>query len=523
MNADAPTGIVLLNLGGPQTPQQVEPFLKKLFQDREIVQLPAQKWLGAYIAKRRAPAVAKKYEAIGGSPILKWTSAQGEAMTKRLDEISPRTAPHKFYVAFRYIDPTSEDALIQMKADGVSRAIAFTQYPQWSCSTTGSSLNEFWRAVRKLNVENDFKWSVIDRWHVHKGFIEAMTQKVREGLAQFEPKDRADVVLLFSAHSLPLNVIERGDAYPQEIGASVQGVVEKLNSSHEFILAYQSDVGPVKWLGPSTESMIRNLARQGRKNVLVVPIAFTSDHIETLHEIDIEYGELARELGITNFKRAPALNDDPIFITAMADIVADHLQKGELCSPQYPMRCPGCANEQCRTILNPALPDWHRNLETPFTPELYRAMKRGQFDAPQFEKESKTPEMIAKPLSTIKRSVLVVVGLIALVVGIIGAFTPGLPSTVFFIIALGCFTRSSDRLYRWTITRPWLQSSLAQVDNYKRTGAIPLRVKLIAMGCAWTSFAFIASGSTRAPWFVTWIVLALALACTAFMLSRKTA
>jgi len=161
-------------------------------------------------------------------------------------------------------------------------------------------------------------------------------------------------VLLFSAHSLPLDVIDRGDAYPQEVGATVQRVVERLGASNPYVLAYQSDVGPVRWLGPSTEQVIRRLGARGEKRVLVVPIAFTSDHIETLSELDREYGEVAHKAGITQYKRAPALNDRPLFLDALADIVREHLASGEVFSTQYPMRCAGCTNSQCRNVLNPA-------------------------------------------------------------------------------------------------------------------------------------------------------------------------
>ena len=162
------------------------------------------------------------------------------------------------------------------------------------------------------------------------------------------------MVLLFSAHSLPLNVIDRGDAYPQEVGATVQRVVERLGVSNPYILAYQSEVGPVRWLGPSTEQVIRRLGARGEKRVLVVPIAFTSDHIETLSELDREYGEVAHKVGITHYRRAPALNERPRFMDALAEIVREHLASGEVSSSQYPMRCPGCTNSQCRNVLNPA-------------------------------------------------------------------------------------------------------------------------------------------------------------------------
>jgi ferrochelatase len=212
-------------------------------------------------------------------------------------------------------------------------------------------LNELWRAADRVGLRDAFEWSIIDRWPVHPGFVDAMTETVRRGLAEFDPADRDRAVLLFSAHSLPLSVIDRGDPYPQEIGATVQRVVEQLAAPNPYLLAYQSDVGPVRWLGPSTERVIRQLGARGHRHVLVVPIAFTSDHIETLSELDREYGHLARQVGITHYRRAPALNDMPRFIDAMSDIVHTHLASGERHSTQYPLRCPGCVNEQCRKIL----------------------------------------------------------------------------------------------------------------------------------------------------------------------------
>jgi ferrochelatase len=344
----------MLNLGGPATLDDVQPFLLELFADREIIQLPFQRWLGPFIARRRTPKVRGLYASIGGgSPILRHTEAQGRGMIARLDRLSPETAPHKFYVAFRYTRPTSDDALRAMHMDGIERAVAFTQYPQFSCSTTGSSLNELWRAADRTGLRDAFQWSLVDRWPVHPGFVEAMAQTVQEGLSRFAPSVRDRVPLLFSAHSLPLDVIDRGDAYPQEVGASVQHVIEHLQIPNPYVLAYQSDVGPVRWLGPSTEQVIRRFGARGQRELLVVPIAFTSDHIETLSELDREYGEVAHQVGITQYERAPALNDRPRFLDALAEIVRDHLRSGMPHSTQYPMRCPGCSNPQCRNILNP--------------------------------------------------------------------------------------------------------------------------------------------------------------------------
>ncbi len=343
------TGIVMMNMGGPATLDEVEPFLLRLFADRELLRLPWQDVLGKFIAKRRAPKVQALYDAIGGgSPILAWTREQGAGLCARLDELSPETAPHKFYVAFRYVAPFADDAVRAMHDDGITRAIAFTQYPQWSCTTTGSSLNDLWRSLARTGLEDAFEWSIVDRWGEHDGFIRSVAAAVREGLEQYPEFERDDVMLVYSAHSLPMSVIDRGDAYPTEVAATVSRVTEQLDLPNPHLLCYQSEVGPVRWLGASTERVIRDMAQQGRKNMLVVPIAFTSDHIETLSEIDIEYGHLAQSLGMTGFKRAPSLNARPDFLDSLADIVSGHMTGERPYSKQYRHRCAGCTNAACR-------------------------------------------------------------------------------------------------------------------------------------------------------------------------------
>lgn len=341
----------MLNMGGPSTLDDVEPFLLRLFADRDLIQLPWQDVLGRFIAKRRAPKVRALYDAIGGgSPIRWWTDAQGAGMCVRLDELSPETAPHRFYVGFRYVAPFADDVLRAMHADGITRAVAFTQYPQWSCSTTGSSVNDLWRALERTQLQDAFEWSLIDRWGTHPQFIQSVASAVHDGLAKYSAADRDDTLILFSAHSLPLSVIDRGDTYPAEVAATVDRVMEALNVSNPHLLAYQSDVGPVRWLGARTEQVIRQLAARGQKNVMVVPIAFTSDHIETLSEIDIEYAHLAQSLGMTGFTRSPSLNARPDFLDALATLVHDHLRSASPYSSQYRHRCAGCTNTACRRL-----------------------------------------------------------------------------------------------------------------------------------------------------------------------------
>ncbi|KAG7221196.1 hypothetical protein INR49_017483 [Caranx melampygus] len=295
-NRKPKTGILMLNMGGPEKLEDVHDFLLRLFMDTDLMKLPVQNKLGPFIAKRRTPKIQEQYSKIGGgSPIKHWTSMQGEGMVKLLDEMSPETAPHKFYIGFRYVNPLTEEAIEEMEKDGVERAVAFTQYPQYSCSTTGSSLNAIYRYYSNR------------------------------------------------AHSLPLSVVNRGDPYPQEVGATVQRVMERLGHCNPYRLVWQSRVGPMPWLGPQTDEVIKGLCERGKKNILLVPIAFTSDHIETLHELDIEYGQC----GVENIRRAESLNGNPLFMKALADLVQSHLKSNEPCSRQLTLRCPLCTNPTC--------------------------------------------------------------------------------------------------------------------------------------------------------------------------------
>lgn len=342
----------MLNMGGPSTVPETHDFLKNLFSDGDLIPLPFQSVLAPLIARRRTPQIEKQYEDIGGgSPILKYTRLQGERMAALMDELHPETAPHKAYVAFRYANPLTEQTAKEMKADGVKRAVAFTQYPQYSCSTTGSSLNELYRKGKTGGFGEGVEWSVIDRWGTHPGFVEAMAQNIERALAKFPENERSDVVLLFSAHSLPMSVVNRGDPYVLEVSASVNAVMDRLKNANPYRLVWQSQVGPSAWMGMQTGEAIKGLARLGRKNAILIPIAFTSDHIETLFELDLEYAHEGKELGM-HIERAEALNDSPVFIRALADLASTHLRDyaaGRIgpTSIQMGLRCPGCTNATC--------------------------------------------------------------------------------------------------------------------------------------------------------------------------------
>jgi len=359
----------MLNMGGPSTPDETGDFLHRLFTDNDIIELGGglfQNTLGPFIAKRRTPKVAKQYEEIGGSPIRKWTEHQGQKMCELLDTMRPESAPHKHYIAFRYANPLTEHCLDEMEKDGVERVIAFSQFPQWSCTTTGSSMNELWKQVRARGLEEKFKWSIIDRWSLHSGFIEAVNERIQERMLDFDEDKRSKVVVVFSAHSVPMKVVNKGDHYVPEVCSTVKAVMEKwthtiaggdipgLNAPNRHILAWQSKVGYLPWMVPSTADVLENLGKKGVTSVLVVPIAFTSDHIETLYEIGMEYKEDAAEAGISDFRYTEGLNGSETFIQAQADIVKRHLDTKELCSAQYKMKCVTCEKPQCRKIINPA-------------------------------------------------------------------------------------------------------------------------------------------------------------------------
>ncbi|RWA14734.1 hypothetical protein EKO27_g344 [Xylaria grammica] len=350
-----PTAMVFLNMGGPSTVDEVADFLKRLFQDGDLIPLGRlQDYIGSFISSRRTPKIQKQYAEIGGgSPIRKWSEYQNAEMCKILDRISPETAPHKPYVAFRYANPLTEEMYNKLFDDGFGsgkggRAVAFTQYPQYSCSTTGSSLNELWKWRQRLEGKagpGTIQWSVIDRWPVHPGLVDAFASNIENTLAEYPEERRSQAILLFSAHSLPMTVVNRGDPYPAEVAATVYAVMQRLKFSNPYRLCWQSQVGPQPWLGPQTQTSVEEYIAKGQKDLVLIPIAFTSDHIETLFELD---KEVIGESGHADtVKRVESLNGNPIFINALADLAKSHLSNGVACSYQMGLRCPGCKSERC--------------------------------------------------------------------------------------------------------------------------------------------------------------------------------
>ncbi len=308
------TAVLLLQMGGPDSIEAVEPFLVNLFSDRDIIRIgPAflQPLIARFIARRRAPKSEAFYAAIGGrSPIRELTELQARALEKALGP------EFRCFVAMRYWRPSTVEALAAVKKEGISRIIALSLYPHYSRATTGSSVNELKRVLAEAGT--GFEVSYVDRFYDQPLYIEALAERIREGLGGFS--ESQGVHLLFSVHSLPQSLIDSGDPYLDHILETVRLVMEKFGNM-EYHLGFQSRAGPVKWLEPSTEEMLKRLAAAGCEELLVVPLSFVSDHIETLYEIDIQYAEEARALGIGHFRRAPALNDVPPFIACLAELV----------------------------------------------------------------------------------------------------------------------------------------------------------------------------------------------------------
>jgi ferrochelatase len=332
----APTGILVLNLGGPRTLDDIRPFLGRLFADREIIRLPGGavgQWLiSRMILLARLPSVRRNYASIGGgSPILRFTTAQVQGLVDRVAAAQNgkgnETPTFKPYIAFRYTEPFADDALRAMYHDGVRDVVVLTLYPQYSTATTGSSLRDLSRALERTGLAGKFRFSTLDRWYEHSGFLDIMASRVREALQSWPADQRSKVVVVFSAHSLPLSFLEAGDPYHDQVQQTVRGILGRLGDElpSEHRLSFQSQTGPVRWLEPRTDTLLEELGRAGVRDALLAPVSFVSDHIETLFEVDQLFANVANEAGITTFRRTRSLNDDPRFLDVLANLVEPSL------------------------------------------------------------------------------------------------------------------------------------------------------------------------------------------------------
>ena len=320
-------GVVLFQLGGPDSPEAIEPFLYNLFLDPDIIDFPLAKvgrpLLAKWISKGRSRKAREHYDHIGGrSPIREFTERQAEA----LEEVLRETYDARVFVAMRYWHPLTEAAIIEAKAAGCEELVLLPLYPQYSSTTTGSAINEWNRQCRRLGFSPEIHW--VRKFFDYEPYLDSLVAQIASTLARFTNPEEVHVV--YSAHNVPLTVIEAGDPYRQQIEETASLVHRRAGWTNSRTVCYQSKIGGRKWLRPSLHETIETLAASGTKSVLVVPVAFVSDHVETLSEIDVEAREQARENGIEQFEMMPGLNDSPVFIQALAGLVGGALGSAEL-------------------------------------------------------------------------------------------------------------------------------------------------------------------------------------------------
>jgi ferrochelatase len=318
VNSTRRTGVVLFQLGGPDTLEAIEPFLFNLFCDPDIISFPfariGRKPLAKLISSTRARKVQHHYATIGGgSPIRRYTERQARALEQELRESGMDA--HCF-VAMRYWHPFTAQAIEELKTAQCDEVVLLPLYPHYSGTTTGSSLNE-WKRL----FADPIPVRRVESFYRHELYLQAVTEKISEALDRFPAGSKPELV--FSAHSVPVSVIEKGDPYQRQIQETVELLMQRGGWNNRHRLCYQSKVGASRWLQPSLHRTLQDLAASRVREVCIVPISFVSDHVETLSEIDHEARHEAAKLGITRFEMTSGLNDSPTFIAALVDLVAN--------------------------------------------------------------------------------------------------------------------------------------------------------------------------------------------------------
>ncbi|MCS7080518.1 MAG: ferrochelatase [Chloracidobacterium sp.] len=323
-------GVLLLNLGGPEKLADVEPFLRNLFSDPSIIRLPfpvLQRPVGWLIAKLRRRKSMRLYEQIGGgSPQRRITMAQAAALQ---DELARQGVGARVYVGMVCWHPLIESTFQQILQDRITHLVVLPLFPHFSVTTTGAAAKKLIGCFDQYGGVREMRRSYVTHYETEPGYIAALTDLIVDEMRRFpDPRPEA-VQLLFSAHSIPTKYVERGDPYlrhhERTIAAVMTALERRLGVRPPHFLSFQSKVGPVRWLEPSTEDTIRRFAREGWEQILTVPISFVSEHIETLYELDIQYQALAREVGIPHFRRVPALNCHRAFIRGLASLARARL------------------------------------------------------------------------------------------------------------------------------------------------------------------------------------------------------
>jgi ferrochelatase len=314
-------GVVLFQLGGPDSLEAIEPFLYNLFCDPDIIDFPfariGRKPLAKLISATRARKVQHHYATIGGcSPIRRNTESQARALEA---ELRAQGIDARCFVAMRYWHPFTREAIEQVRAAQCDEIVLLPMYPQYSSTTSGSSLNE-WRRL----FSDDMPVHCVDTFYRNTMYLDALIEKVNEALLRFPVSERPEI--LFSAHGVPISVIAKGDPYQRQIEETVRLLMERGRWANSHRLCYQSKVGASRWLKPSLRQALEGLSAERVREVCVVPVAFVSDHVETLGEIDHEAREQAMRLGFGQFEMSAGLNDSPKFISALGQIAQQALQ-----------------------------------------------------------------------------------------------------------------------------------------------------------------------------------------------------
>jgi ferrochelatase len=317
-------GILLFNLGGPETLRDVKPFLYRLFSDPEIIHVkwsPLRKAIAYAIATLRRRTSEGYYRQIGGgSPLRRLTQDQARALS---DELKRRGKDVETFVGMCTWRPFLREAVNSVEQSNIEKLLILPLFPQYSVTTTGSGFSALRQLIEKRPSFHKLNVQWVRSWADQPTYIQSFVEGIQRELATFTNPDR--VHLLFSAHSIPESYVRKGDPYLDETKQSVELIMDRLGRKNPYQLSFQSKIGPVKWLEPFTNDVILELGKRGIDDVLVVPISFVSEHIETLYELDILYKKVAKEAGIDNFRRVPALNSDPTFIRALAEIVESTL------------------------------------------------------------------------------------------------------------------------------------------------------------------------------------------------------
>jgi len=321
-------GILLMQMGGPRSLEEVEPYIQTLFSDPNLVRLPAPiSWfrgpLSRKVAKRRAPEVREQYKLIGGgSPNNDTTMAQAEALQEALSS----DGDFRCYAAMTYTPPSTADSMRRGKEDGVTRWIALSLFPQFSTASTGASLADLDKACAEVGVDPASVTRIL-RWGSREDYLDAIAAMTLDSLEQAKAAHPMPPHLVISAHGVPVSYVKSGDPYVEEVEASTAGLRRRLPDDQAVTLAYQSRATPVKWVEPATVDTLKRLGQEGEKNLLVLPISFVNDHIETLFEIDMELREEAVESGVEHYARVPVFNVDPKLTAVLRSLV---LEEGDV-------------------------------------------------------------------------------------------------------------------------------------------------------------------------------------------------